>query len=229
MYQPFAAFHLTGRFVCVIGSGGKTTLLKYLSSRLDDTVILTTSTHMFPFPGIPLVDTGTENTLADQERIRKEIRSSLSVSRVICVGKLLPSGKLASPDASISFPELFKEAGYVLVEADGAAGHALKAHRPFEPVIPPCTDMTICVAGASGIGKPASLVCHCPDLFCSLAGMTPDQPVYEEHIAAVLNREDLADVYLINQLDALQEPERAVRLCSLIRKPAFPCSLGASG
>ena len=225
MYQPFEAFHLTGRFISFIGSGGKTTLLRYLSSRLDGSVILTTSTHIFPFPDLPLVETGTGDLPSGHARIIQEIRSALSRSRVICVGQPLPSGKLTAPSASISFQELSCEADFVLVEADGAAGRPLKAHRPWEPVIPSCSDMTICVAGASGIGQPASRVCHCPDLFSSLAGMAPDEPVCEEHIAKVLNREDLADCYLINQADVLQEPEQALRLCRLIRKPACTCSL----
>ena len=62
MYKPFEAFHVTDRFISVIGSGGKTTLLRRLAQRLPGTVILTTSTHMFPFPDLPLVETGREPT-----------------------------------------------------------------------------------------------------------------------------------------------------------------------
>ena len=225
LYQPFHTFQPTNRFISVIGSGGKTTLLGVLAKRLDGRVILTTSTHMFPFPGIALVNTGSADTPANRERILHEIRSTLASNRIICVGQLLPSGKLTTPAMSISYETLALEADHILVEADGAAGHALKAHRPWEPVIPACSELTICVAGASGIGKPASLVCHCPELFSSLAGITPDQPVCEEHIARVLNRENLADCYLINQVDILPDPVQALRLCSLIRKPAIPVSL----
>jgi len=39
------------------------------------------------------------------------------------------------------------------------------------------------------------------------------------------NCEDLADYYLINQIDTLEEPDRALRLCELIRKEASVCSL----
>ena len=51
----------------------------------------------------------------------------------------------------------------------------------------------------------------------------------EAAIARVLNREALADVYIVNQVDALPDPERAVRLCDLIQKPAAACSLMAWG
>ena len=227
MYQPFDSFQPDGRFISVIGSGGKTTLLRYLSGRLDGTVILTTSTHIFPFPDVPLVETGMEDTDAARRQIIHAIRSALSRCRVICLGRMLPSGKLSSPSPPVSFEDLSQEADFVLVEADGAAGHPLKAHRPWEPVIPACSDMTICVAGASGLGQPASLACHCPELFSSLAGISCGQPVDEEHVARVLNRENLADCYIVNQIDTLRDPDRALRLCGLIGKEAFPCSLSA--
>ena len=226
MYRPFEAFQITGRFVSVIGSGGKTTTLRYLSERLPGTVVLTTSTHMFPFPDMPLVDVGEDTSPGNRQRVLDGVRAALARSRVICLGKLLPSGKLADPSAALPFEALLPEADYIVVEADGAAGRPLKAHRPWEPVIPACTSMTVCVAGASGIDQPASVAAHRPELFCALAGIAPDAPVREAHIAAVLNREALADCYLVNQADVLREPERARRLCELIEKDAFPCAIG---
>ncbi|MBR3335214.1 MAG: putative selenium-dependent hydroxylase accessory protein YqeC [Clostridia bacterium] len=221
MYRPFEAFNPSGKLISVIGSGGKTTFLRYLSSNLPGTVILTTSTHIWPFPDVPLIDT----VSADREQILSAVRSALARSRVVCFGKSEPSGKLADPSSEISFEDLLPEADHILVEADGAAGRPLKAHRPWEPVIPACSGLTICLAGASGLGRPVSEACHCPELFASLAGITPDTLVSEEHIAAVLNREALADCYLINQTDILPDPERARLLCGLIARDAYPCSL----
>ena len=59
-----------------------------------------------------------------------------------------------------------------------------------------------------------------------LAGCSPDEPVQPEHVAAVLNREALADCWLVNQVDALPDPEKARALCELINRDASPCSLG---
>ena len=221
MYRPFEAFTLSGKLISVIGSGGKTTFLRFLSARLPGTVILTTSTHIWPFPDIPLIDAASSG----REQALSEIRSALSRGRIVCVGKPEPSGKLADPSAVVPFEDLLNEADHIIVEADGAAGRPLKAHRPWEPVIPSCTDLTVCLAGASGLGKPVSGACHCPDLFASLAGITPDTPVTADHAAAVLNREALADCYLVNQIDALPDPAEALRLCDLINGPAFPCNL----
>jgi len=228
MYRPFEDFCVNGKCVSVIGSGGKTTFLRFLSAHLPDTVILTTSTHIYPFAGIPLVDTGDEGTSANRERVLRGIRSALNSGRIVCLGKMEPSGKLASPSAVLPFEALLSEADHVLVEADGAAGLPLKAHRSWEPVIPACSDFTVCLAGASGIGRPVSEVCHCPELFARLAGISVTQQVTEEHVAAVLNQEALADCYLVNQTDAMTDPSMARHLCGMIRKEAFPVSLQKS-
>ena len=221
MYRPFESFNPSGKLISVIGSGGKTTFLRYLSAHLPGTVILTTSTHIWPFPDVPLIDTAS----ADREQILSAVRSALARNRVVCLGKSEPSGKLADPSSAISFEDLLPEADHILVEADGAAGRPLKAHRSWEPVVPACSGLTVCLVGASGFGRLVSEVCHCPELFASLAGITPDALVSEEHIAAVLNREALADCYLVNQTDVLPDPERARLLCGLISRDAYPCSL----
>ena len=225
MFRPFEEFRPSEKCISVIGSGGKTTLLRYLSGRLPGMVILTTSTHMYPFPGISLVNTGEKNSAGDRDRMLREIRKALSRSRIICLGSLEPSGKLASPADIVPFEWLLPEADHVLIEADGAAGRPLKAHRSWEPVIPACSGMTVCVAGASGIGWPVSQACHCPELFASLAGITTDCLVEPEHIAMVLNRENLADCCLVNQADTQPDPDIVRRLCDLISRDAFPCSL----
>lgn len=213
MYRPFSEFRAVGNCISVIGSGGKTTLLRHLSERLPGTVILTTSTHIYPFPGIPLIQAETEG----------EVRAALRRSRVICMGRPQSSGKLAAP--ALPFEAMLSASDYVIVEADGAAGRPLKAHRPWEPVIPACSTTIVCMVGAAGIGRPATEVCHCAELFCTLAETSPDEPVQIEHIARVINRESLADCCIVNQVDALPDPCAARQLCDLIRADAFPCAL----
>ena len=228
MLRPFEDFQITVPCVSVIGSGGKTTYLRVLSEQLPGTVILTTSTHIFPFSGLPLVKVTGPASPENRERLLRELRFALARSRVICLGKSEPSGKLADPSSVLPFEALLPEADHLLVEADGAAGRPLKAHRPWEPVIPACSDLTVCMVGTSGLGKPVSEACHCPDLFAGLAGITRDEIVTEEHVANVLNRENLADCYLINQIDTLPDPAQALRLCGLIHKEAYPCSLASN-
>ena len=71
----------------VIGSGGKTTLLRTLSRELPGTVLLATTTHILPFEGVPLVTDGGEAA----------VRRALAESRVVCVGTPAAEGKL-TPD-----------------------------------------------------------------------------------------------------------------------------------
>ena len=92
----------------VIGSGGKTTLLSALSRELPGTVILTTTTHILPFEGVPLLTAPTED----------EVRAALARSRVLCLGTPAPENKLTAP--SLPFSLLEQLADYVLVEADGS-------------------------------------------------------------------------------------------------------------
>ena len=221
MFIPFSRINIPQGITSVIGSGGKSTFLRFLSETLPGTVILTTSTHMFPFPQIPLLDTAGCKDVAE---CAGQAEALLSKHRVLCIGSLSPeSGKLCAPPADPAV--LSSLAAYVIVEADGSRGYPLKAHRPFEPVIWQQSALTICLAGASGIGKPAAKVCHCPELFCEKAGVLADSPLFPEQIARVLNSEDLADCYLINQTDVLDSPAAAAALCTEIKKPAAAGSL----
>ena len=198
----------------VIGSGGKTSLLAALARELPGTVVLTTTTHILPFEGMPLL---ASPTAAD-------VRAALAETRVICVGSRdEKNGKLVMP--SLGIDALASLADYVLVEADGARRLPLKAHAPWEPVIPARSNRTILVLGASGLGHPVSEKVHRPELFCQLAGCAPGDPATPELVARAANAEALADVALVNQADVA--PRSACDLAALLAIPAFVGSLRA--
>lgn len=194
--------------ISVVGSGGKTSLLAALARELSGTVVLTTTTHILPFPDMPLV------TSADAD----DVRAALAGSRVACVGsRAEKNGKLVVPLLGID--ALASLADYVLVEADGARRLPLKAHAPWEPVVPACSGRTILVLGASGLGHPVREKVHRPELFCELTGCAPDSPATPELVARAANAEALADVALVNQADVA--PERARELAVLLATPAL--------
>lgn len=196
----------------VIGSGGKTSLLAALARELSGTVVLTTTTHILPFAGVPLV------TSANAD----DVRAALTESRVVCVGSQAEKdGKLVAP--SLGIDALASLADYVLVEADGARRLPLKAHAPWEPVIPVCSNRTILVLGASGLGHAVSEKVHRPEIFCELVGCAPDDPATPELVARAANAEALADVALVNQGDVA--PDAARELAALLAIPAFMGSL----
>ena len=60
----------------VIGSGGKTSLLRRLAEELPGTVLLCTTTHIRPFEEYPLLTAPTP----------EDIRKALTTRRVLCLG-----------------------------------------------------------------------------------------------------------------------------------------------
>lgn len=173
----------------VIGSGGKTTLLATLARELPGSVILCTTTHMLPFPGIPLLP-GDEI---------QPVREILLRERVVCLGRPDEKGKLTAPAMPVS--QLQTLAPWVLVEADGSKHLPLKAHAPYEPVIPPESQHTILVVGASGFGRPILQAVHRPERFCALTGASPEDLVTPELAARAIAREGLARQVLLNQVE----------------------------
>ena len=177
----------------VIGSGGKTTLLATLARELPGSVILCTTTHMLPFPGIPLLP-GDEI---------QPVREALLGKRVVCLGRPDENGKLTAPALPVS--QLQTLSPWVLVEADGSKHLPLKAHAPYEPVIPPESQHTILVAGASGFGRPILQTVHRPERFCALTGAVPEDLVTPELAARAIAREGLARQVLLNQVEERED------------------------
>ena len=192
----------------VVGSGGKTTLLRTLGTELarsGHTVLLCATTKIFPFDGLPNLVSPTEDALAE----------ALSRHRLVCAGTPVPgTGKLTAPD--IPMARLASLAEYVLAEADGSAGRPLKAHAPWEPVIPPETGQTVCVVGLSGLGRPIEEAAHRPERYASLAGVSPETPVTADMAAAVLRAEGVGWRFFINQADTPERWAWARELASLL-------------
>ena len=201
----------------VIGSGGKTTLLRTLGSELaaaGHRVVLTTTTKIFPFSGVETLTEPTESALSD----------ALAERKLVCVGSPYgDTGKLTAP--KLSMARLARLADYVLVEADGSAGLPLKAHESHEPVIPVEAGQTICVVGLSGFGRTIREAAHRSDRFAELAGVTVDTPATPELVARVLRAELLADRYVFNQADAVEQWEWARRCGALLDRPFTAAAL----
>lgn len=201
----------------VIGSGGKTTLLRTLGRELADaglSVILCTTTKIFPFPDLLNV-TGPSPT---------EVARQLRLHGILCVGTPVPeTGKLTASEIPVS--ELAELADYVLVEADGSAQLPLKAHASHEPVIPPEANQTVCVVGASGFGRPIAEAAHRPEIFAALAGKNPAESALPEDAARVINRENLAARCFFNQAEEPERWEWARRAAAALDCPACGGSL----
>ena len=191
----------------IIGSGGKTSLMLRLCRDLPGTVIVCTSTHIFPPEALPLYTQALEAMPAPK----------------LCVGTWAENGKLTAPIQS--FEELAGLADYVLVEADGSKHLPLKAHLCHEPVIPSCANQVVQVVGISGIGRPICEAAHRPERYAELCGAAVSDIATLERAARVLNTEALADRYVLNQADDLEERKWAMSLAALLNRPAVITSL----
>ena len=167
-----------------VGGGGKTTSMLRMAEELgkQGTVIVTTTTHIFPPEGIPLLEN------PDEIAIRQRIRPDILPEPVIAVGVTeTKTGKLTP--CGIPVERLAELADYVLVEADGAKGKPLKAPASHEPVLPACTKLVIGVAGMDGVGKPIAKAAFRPALYGALLGCDGAHVVTPADAARVLSED----------------------------------------
>lgn len=198
----------------VIGGGGKTALLRTLGGELSSghSVLLCTTTKIFPFPDLPCA-----RTEAELEALRRD-------HRLLCAGTPVPgTGKLTAPAAPMA--QLADWFDYVLVEADGSAQRPVKAHASHEPVIPSGAGQTICVVGASGFGQPIAQAAHRPERYAQIVGLPQEAPVTPEVEAAVLTAEALYDKIYVNQVETERDRRNAAALAGLLACPVLAGSL----
>lgn len=215
------ALEIRRGITAVIGGGGKTTLLRALGEELagaGHTVLLCTTTKIYPFPGLV-------NLSAPSEQ---ELRRTLHSARLVAAGTPIP-GTDKRCALGLSMDRLAALADFVLVEADGSAGRPMKAHAPHEPVVPAQAGQTILVVGASGFGCPIAQAAHRPERYAELAGVSPYAFVSPETEAAVLRAEGLHDKIYINQVDTEERSSAARNLKKLLSCPVVAGALQQEG
>ena len=179
-------------------------------------VIITTTTHMKMERGIPL--------LADAQP--EAVAEALTQSPIVMTGCRDPKNPEKISGVSEEMLQAYEKlANLVLVEADGAKMLPLKAHAEHEPVIPECASSVVCVAGIDGVGSPVSEICHRPDRYAELAGISAESQVTPEAVAAVLNAESLHDILLINKVEDPVQWRLAERIALRCKTPVVAGSL----
>ena len=197
----------------LIGGGGKTTLMYTLAEELRTrgSVLLCTSTHILIPDHYPVITS------------KNDLQPAISKHGAVCMGTPAENGKLTAP--SVSFNELVSFADYVLVEADGAKRLPLKAHAPYEPVIPDIAKCVVLVVGADGFGRPVSEVCHRAERWAELAGVSIDSPATPESEARVIISEGFGNCILINKVESAQTSAAAEELAKRLACPVVAGSL----
>lgn len=234
-----SALKIVPGITAIIGSGGKSTLLRTLGlelMRAGGRVLLCTTTHMFPLAGVPWDGSSRRLDAAPWRPGAShgpgctcEACAGLARGSICQAGVLDPeTGKLSSPAEPLD--ELAQRFDYVLAEADGSKRLPLKAHAAWEPVIPAGTANVIWVVGASGLGKPIDEVVHRPEPFCECCGCGPTDTATPERVAMVLNAElrtlNLNNArIMLNQADMLGDPTMADRFQASLNRPIIATSL----
>ena len=78
----FELLNISPGVTAVIGSGGKTSLLRRLAAEAPGTVLLCTTTHIRPFAEYPLLTDAAAET----------ILQALTLERILCVGTPCENG-----------------------------------------------------------------------------------------------------------------------------------------
>jgi probable selenium-dependent hydroxylase accessory protein YqeC len=182
------------RYVYLVGGGGKTSLLFAASRALvaaGRSVLTTTSTKMlYPAPGesdhvvIAAQNSGLVARLKSEFDLRRHLTAAPSLAdegRKLCGYAVDEIDRLAEARVADS----------VLVEADGAAGRSLKAHRDHEPVVSLCADLVIVVIGVDCLGKPMNdLYVHRAELFRRRLGRPHDSAITVDDAVAIIFHRD---------------------------------------
>lgn len=201
------------------GGGGKTTMLYTLAAELsaNSRVVCCTTTHIFSPSHLPVLHTPTA----------AELEKALAQRRCVCVGQPAKEGKLTAP--ALPMETLAELADYVLVEADGSKGLPCKAHRSYEPVIPPGTGQVITLVGASCFGRPVREVVHRPEEFWFQTALELEDPVTPEAVAELLQSEASAAwppiKVFINQVENDASWDSARHLAELLPWPVYAGAL----
>ncbi|MBF0551825.1 MAG: putative selenium-dependent hydroxylase accessory protein YqeC [Deltaproteobacteria bacterium] len=184
------AFGLGEReMICLVGAGGKTTLMFALArhlARSGHRVVTTTTTKIFSpedqqSPAVILVD--------EVKDFRPAVHRALAHGgHVTLAARFLAEGKLAGLDPEF-LCRLYEDGvvDYLIIEADGAAGRSIKAPAVHEPVIPAKATLAIPLVGLDAVNRPIddSLVFRL-DHFCSVVGKSRGQIITPADVAYLL-------------------------------------------
>ena len=214
--------------VSIVGAGGKTTTMYILANELawqGKRVITTTTTNIY-FPKGD--ETDTLIVASETPRLLKMLSTTWRQhQRVTVAGSVLGAGKLAGLQPDQPYELLMKSgADAILVEADGARHHMIKAPAEHEPVVPPQTNVALLLMSANAINQPLSPeIAHRPERIAAVLGVDQGEILTPAHIAKLMTSEqgglksipETATVYLlvthvsVERRDAIRELGELVR------------------
>lgn len=212
--------------VSFIGGGGKTTLMRLLAEELTSAghrVLLTTTTKIYPYPGLRHFYN------RDYNNLTIALKSHFAENKIAVAGTCLnDEGKVCGLDKAKIYSLVQELNISVLVEADGAKGKSLKGYRENEPLIPAESDYLMVVAGLDALGlKVSGHKIHRIKLFREFIGplASKHERITPSIIAAALEQMTSLGLiqapparvtYLLNKYDKLREPQSLIEIANAL-------------
>lgn len=210
--------------ICIVGAGGKTSVLFCLAGELSaegKNILVTTTTAIY----YPQKEQYDQIIISEEESV--DLFDNISRIGVTVFGRSVTSeGKLlgATPEFlnAIYSKNTFD---YIIIEGDGSKTRPIKAPAEYEPVIPSHTTKLLGIIGLDCIDKEVSReYVHRPDIFCSILGCKEGDIIDAETASRLITHEKglfkgapaFAEKYLIlNKADGKKEMQDA---CDIAQK-----------
>ena len=161
--------------LAVVGSGGKTSLIKELAQihrAQGKSVFVTTTTHMF----------AEAETLCTDDA--EYMIARLKETGFVMAG--LPEGEKIKSLSRQTYDAVCEAADVTLVEADGSKGLPFKYPNETEPVIPHNAQEILVVCGLHSIGQKAKDCCHRLELVKACLGIQEDTVITPAHVQTLV-------------------------------------------
>ncbi len=214
--------------VALVGGGGKTGLLFAMARvlrRAGKRILLTTTTklwHRQALQSSALILCGSDTTW------RTKLAEALQVhGSAMLAYSLLESAKVQGIDPALADDLYFNSPiDYVLVEADGSAGHSIKAHALHEPAVPTSTTMVVALIGLDALNRPVGPeTVFRLEAFKQITGAVLGQPLTSTVLARLFSHpaglfkqapDHARRIVFLNKLDTLVDENEARELGDLI-------------
>ena len=207
--------------VGILGGGGKTTLLHALADELSQShpnVIISSLTKA----GVSTIHPVHFYPEFDSEEGREKL---LTINPLYIMGGIEHEEKLLGISEE-ELHNLYNVSDVTLFECDGARKRPIKAHQPFDPMIPHYATHAVIVVGAEAVGArvDAKLV-HRPELFRETWDVNANFELSPAFIAKVLTSQygylqkvppDTEVTYLVNKVDTY--PTQALELAQALSR-----------
>ena len=170
--------------VCLVGAGGKKTLMSYLSSLHPGFVGITTTTHMRMIHN--------ENIYVVVLDKNKAPTGNLSIKNTSRITGFVNNQRKINYYTGVD-PETVTrvyesaELDLCLVKADGARGRLIKSAADYEPVLPAYFHTFIPVVSVRATGRPLTeKIAHRPALISRITGLEIGEIITPCHIAKLM-------------------------------------------